>query len=111
MSILHCECTMKMTNDYTQVDNFRSPKYEIMHHEDHAITLKVYACLAGGEYFTVGSADVVDGCLCLDCDTRAGETIVFELVPWEITFAIRYEGELNPEPAYFRNERLAKRTS
>lgn len=107
MSILTCECTPQMTNEFEKVDEYRNPRYELLSHDKNALTIDIYSSVASGVHYTEGAAEIVQGFLLLTCDTRSDPDIAFELVPWKLTFAITYDGEINLDSIYFQDNKLA----
>jgi hypothetical protein len=97
-----------MSMDFAMADAYRVQQYEIVSNAENAVTLKVFCSLASGVYYTKGSVEIVDNCLHLSCDTRADDEIAFELVPWEITFVITYEGELGLDIIFFNDNESQK---
>ncbi len=62
--------------------------------------------LASGVQYVDGSAEEREGGLYLYCNTRAGDTLAFELLPWEITYTLTFSDESMPEVCFFMEEEL-----
>ena len=101
-------CTPQRSHQFEMAGKYRQPKYKLISKQENQLILKVYSSLASGERYMEGSAEIKGENLYLTCHSVAGDTIAFELEPWEITYDIILNDKSVPNRFYFEGELLTE---